>query len=98
MSKDIIFHKNPDFVTRVIEGETMLMPIYKTSEEINCIYTLNDCASRVWQMIDGKKSLAEIKKNIQKEFDSTQEEIEKELNNLLKDLEDIKAIEKKKLN
>ncbi len=95
MSKDIVFHKNPDFVTRVIEGETMLMPIYKTSEEINCIYTLNDCASSVWEMIDGKKPLAEIKKNIQKEFDSTQEEIEKELGNLLKDLESIKAIERK---
>lgn len=92
MEENKILRKNPDMVTRVIEDETILLPIYKTSDEINCIYTLNKVASRVWEIIDGKKSLGKIKKNILEEFETTPKELDKELNKLLKDLKEIKAI------
>lgn len=84
--------KNPDVVTRVIEDETILMPIYKSSDEINCIYTLNKQAAFVWDLIDGKSTLAEIKKKILGEFDSPSAEVDKELAGLLKDLTEIKAV------
>lgn len=92
MKESAILKKNPDMVSRTIEDETILMPIYKTSEEINCIYTLNDVAARVWELINGKRSLATIKKTLLEEFDVTQKELDKELDKLLKDLKEIKAI------
>lgn len=92
MKESAILKKNPDMVSRTIEDETILMPIYKTSEEINCIYTLNDVAARVWELINGKRSLATIKKTLLEEFDVTQKELDKELDKLLKDLKGIKAI------
>lgn len=92
MKDSIVLKKNPDIVTRVIDGETILMPIYRTSDEINCIYTLNKVASRVWEMIDGKKSYAKIKKEILGEFDATSKEVDKEMALLFKDLKEIKAI------
>ncbi len=84
--------KNPNMVTRMIGNETILIPVYKTSDEISCIYTLNRIASRVWEMFDGKKVLSEIKKKILKEFATTPQEADKELKKLLKDLKEIKAI------
>ena len=92
MEETAVLRKNKDMVTRVIDDETILLPIYKTSEEINCIYTLNKIASQVWELIDGKKTLGEIKKIILKKFDTTPEEVDKEMAKLLKDLKEIKAI------
>lgn len=92
MHENTIVRKNPNVVTRVIGDETILLPIYKTSYEISCIYTLNKVASRVWEMFDGKKDLSEIKKRVLKEFDTTPKEADKELEKLLKDLNEIKAI------
>ncbi len=89
---DIVLRKNKDIVTRVIEDETILMPIYKTSDEINCIYTLNKVASRVWELLDGKRTLTELKNKLLKEFDTTPEEVDKEIEKLLKDLKEIKAV------
>lgn len=86
-----VLKKNPDIVTRVIDDETILLPIYKSSEEINCIYTLNNSASRIWELFDGKTTLGEIKKRILEEFETTPEEFEKEMEGLLKDLNEIKA-------
>lgn len=84
--------KNPNIVTREIGGETILLPIYKTSDEINCIYTLNQAASRVWKLIDGRRTLGAIKKKVLDEFSSTPQEIEREMGKLLKDLKEMKAL------
>lgn len=92
MQKTTGLRKNPNMVTRVIDDETILMPIYKTSDEINCIYTLNKVASRIWELIDGKRTLSDLKKQILNEFDTTSEEVDKEMGSFLKDLKEIKAV------
>ena len=92
MDKNLVLRKNKDMVTRVIDDETILLPIYKTSQEINCIYTLNKVGSRLWELIDGKKTLGAIKKQVLKEFDTTPQEVDKEITKFLKDLKEIKAI------
>jgi len=83
-----IFKKNSKIVVRKIEDETILMPLYSTSEEIDCIYTLNDAAARIWELIDGKRTLGKIKKIFLDEFDVAEEE----LADFLKDLEEIRAV------
>jgi len=93
MNDGAVLKKNPDFVTRVIEDETILIPIFKTSKEANYIYTLNKVAHEVWNLIDGRKSLAEIKKKVLKKFDTTSQEVDNEMKKFLKDLKEIKAIQ-----
>jgi len=92
MQEAKILRKNKDMVARVIDGETILLPVYKTSNDINCIYTLNNVASLVWNLIDGKKTLVQIKKVVLAEFDTDEKEVDKEMARLLKDLKQIKAI------
>ena len=84
MEKDLLLKKNSNMVTRVIEDETILLPICKTSDEINYIYTLNKVASRVWELIDGKRTYSQIKGEILGEFDTTSEEADREMRGLLK--------------
>jgi methyltransferase-like protein len=92
MEDSLILKKNPDMVTRQIDKETMLVPVVKASDDINCIYTLNETASFVWSMIDGKKTIAQIKKAVLAKFDTTASEADKKLGSLVKDLKKAKAI------
>ena len=92
MKGDKALRKNNDIVTRKIEDETILMPIYKTSDEINCIYTLNKVASEIWDLIDGKRTLKDIRKVILERFDTTPGEADKEMTGFLKELKEIKAV------
>jgi len=90
--KKAILRKNPDMVTRVIDDEAILMPVFKSSKDMRCIYTLNKVANRVWELIDGKRTLDAIKNTILKEFDTTPAEVDKRLAKLIKDLREAKAI------
>jgi len=92
MQNTTVLKKNPDMVTRVIDDETILLPIYKSSDDISCIYSLNKVASRVWEAIDGKRTVAQIKAKVLKEFDTTPEEVNKELGMFVKELKEIKAV------
>lgn len=92
MDEKLILRKNPDVVARVIDDETILLPIFKSSEEANCIYSLDKTGSVIWKMIDGKKTLGSIKKAILKEFDATPAEVDKEMKKFLKDLKETKAL------
>jgi hypothetical protein len=87
-----VLRKNPNMVSRVIADEVILLPIYRASEEINCIYTLNKPAAKVWGMINGKRKLAEIKNKVLADFDTTPKEADKEMQKLVKELKEIKAI------
>jgi hypothetical protein len=88
MKDSLVLKKNPDIVSRTIEDETILLPIYKTSDEINCIYTLNDVGARIWELIDGKRNLEKVKKILLKEFEATDKELDRELAKFI----EIKAI------
>jgi hypothetical protein len=91
MDKDIVLKKNKNIVSRLIAGEMVLVPISRSSSENNCIYTLNEPATRVWELIDGKRKLTAIIEVLAQEFTSDSRDIEKELNKLLKEFVEIKA-------
>ncbi len=92
MKKQQALRKNPNIVTRVIEEETILLPVYSGSKEINSIYTLNEPASRIWSMINGKRTADDLKTYLLKTFDVTPEEADKKLGTFLKELKSIKAV------
>ena len=79
-------------VHRVIGGETILLPVYKASEEINCIYTLNPAAAWVWEMIDGKNTLARIKNKAEEDFRERAENVSRKMDKLISELKEIKAV------
>ena|GEM_PF-601539 len=91
-SEKRIYVRNPDMVSRAIDGSTILLPVCRTSDGIDCIYTLNQPAAWVWNNIDGKTGADAIAVRAEKEFSSKPEEIAAELETLFAELLEIKAI------
>lgn len=86
------FKKDPNMVFRKIADEVILVPIRQNVGDLESIYTLNEVAARIWELIDGKRNMGEIKDKIVEEFEVTPEEAEKDLVEHLQQLEGIKAI------
>ena len=88
------FVKDPNIVSRRIAGEVILVPIRKNVGDLESIYTLNEVAARIWELIDGRRDIRQIEKIITDEFDVTSEKAERDIRNLLKQLAKIGAITK----
>ncbi|MGE5279488.1 MAG: PqqD family protein [Deltaproteobacteria bacterium] len=68
MRLDAVLHKDPDIVFRKIAGEYVLVPIRHRVGDLDNIYTLNETAARIWELIDGRRTLAEIRDALAREF------------------------------
>jgi len=86
------FTKDPSIVSRKIADECILVPIKQSASEVDSIYTVNEVGSRIWELIDGEKSLSEISDVIIDEFEVSNEEAEKDLIEFLQQLEQVGAV------
>lgn len=93
MNENRVFKKSSQMVTREFEGELVLLPLYKSSKDLNYIYTLNETAASAWELIDGKRTLDEIKEKLLQEFDIDEKRLTSQLDELVTDLRSFKAIE-----
>jgi hypothetical protein len=69
-----VLSKSPDVVSRKIDEESILVPIRQTGSDVQCIYTLDGVASRIWDLIDGERTASEIADLIVSEYDVTIEQ------------------------
>jgi len=76
---DAVYHKDPDIVFRKISGECILVPIRRRVGDLDNIYTLNETAARIWELIDGRRTLAEIRDGLAAEFAVPVQEAERDL-------------------
>ena len=87
-----VYRKSDSVVFRKIGDEFILVPIRQNVGDLDSIYTLNETAARIWELIDGERSLHEIKSMMIEEFDVSGAEAEKDLIEHLQQLEGINAV------
>lgn len=87
-----IYKKSDSMVFRKIGDELILVPIRQNAGDLDSIYTLNETAAYVWDLIDGQTTVGEIKEKILEEFDVTSEDAERDLQEHLLQLMTLKAI------
>jgi len=89
---DKVYKKSDSIVSRKIADEFILVPIRQNVGDLESISTLNEVAARIWELIDGKMKVREIKDKIVEEFEVTPQQVEKDLIEYIKQLEKIEAI------
>lgn len=88
------FQKASSIVSRKIADEVILVPIRRNVGEVECLYTLNEVAARVWELLDGKMSLQTVRDTLFGEFAVGEQEAQEDLMVLIEQLQQIGAIEK----
>ena len=88
------YKRNENFVFRKIDKEMILVPIKNNVGDMGYIYNFNELAAFVWENLDGKDRLQDIKDSIVEEFEVSAQQAEEDLCEFVDDLKEIGAIEK----
>lgn len=83
---DVIYKKSSDIVFRQIGGEYILVPIRHKVGDLENIYTLNEVAARIWELIDGKNDIERIRDYIAREFEIDSNTAEKDIAEFIEQL------------
>ncbi len=92
VSPSSILSKDPAIVYREIAGEALLVPIRRHVGDLESIYTLNETAARIWSLIDGQRSVQEIRDQIVAEFAVGEDEALQDVIELVEQLKGIGAV------
>ena len=87
-----VYRHDPSIVSRIIAGQAILVPIHKNMGDMDNIYTLNETAARVWDLIDGQRTLGEVHQQIVTEFDVDPKQAEQDIIGIVGELQKLGAI------
>jgi len=66
---DSIYERNDRVVSRRIVDELILVPVRQSVADLETLYTLNEVGARVYELIDGSRTVGEIVEVIVAEFE-----------------------------
>ncbi len=81
-----VFKKDERIVTRGVAGETILVPLRGKLAELQRIFSLNPVAEYIWQELDGKRSVEEIRDDVLANFAVEKEQADREIDLFVKEL------------
>jgi hypothetical protein len=79
--------RDPDIVARRVADECILVPIRRRSEDVESIYTLNEVAAFVWELLDGQRRFDDLRDAVVAEFEVERDQAESDLAAFLEQLQ-----------
>jgi hypothetical protein len=85
---DMIVKRSDKAVCRLIDGDVVIL-----IPEEGILYAVGGCGSRVWELIDGKSTVAEIVKVIYDEYEVEPERARLDIIEFINDLSNLDLVE-----
>ena len=83
---DACYEKDPNVVSRELGGERILVPITKQAADMAAVYVLNEVGASIWELLDGKRTLADITGLLLREYEVGQETVEADIFEIVDEL------------
>ncbi|MFH1141860.1 MAG: PqqD family protein [Chloroflexota bacterium] len=87
-----VYQKGGNIVCRNIGGELILVPISREAGDMACFYTLNSVGARIWELLDGKRPVADIAGTIVEEYEVDLEGARKDSMDFLRRMEEMGVV------
>ena len=81
------FVQDREVVTRRIVGETIIVPVRSHVVDLDCIYTLDEVGTLIWERLDGQTDGHQIVAAVCQEYEVTPEEAAHDLQEFLHTME-----------
>ncbi len=93
MMPHAVFKKNQGVVFRRIGDECVLVPIVNNAGDLSSVYTLNEVGTRIWELLDGNRSIAVLCKAIEDEYEVSADTAAADVSEFIGELIGIKFLE-----
>ena len=85
--------RSDTIVHRQIGSEAILVPIRGDAVDLESIYTLNEVGRRIWHLLDGRRTVAQLCGAIMAEFEVDADAAQRDVQDFLEELIALKAVE-----
>lgn len=92
MVEGVRYERNPDFIFRKIVDELVLVPIRQNVADMDCIYTMNPVGAFIWERLDGRLTLGDLRTAIVETYGVADEVADSDVLEFVSELEQAGAV------
>jgi Coenzyme PQQ synthesis protein D (PqqD) len=81
-----VFVRSQLVVSRLIGGETLIVPVRGNVGDLASIYSFNEIGSLIWKLLDIPKELTELLSAVEQAYDVKEERARKDVEQFLRDM------------
>jgi hypothetical protein len=86
------FARTGDVVRRQIADEIILVPVRQSAEDLDSIYSINPMAAQIWDLLDGQRTLGDIRDLLLQDYNVTPAELDRDIAEFVEQLMSEKLI------
>ncbi|MCB1069301.1 MAG: PqqD family protein [Verrucomicrobia bacterium] len=87
-----VCEKNPGVVERNLRNATLLIPVMRDFDELNCLYSLNETARLIWREAGSGRSVADISSQIAETYDVAPDTAQADTEAVIQELLNLKLL------
>src|SRR5438309_11733508 len=88
-----LYIRSQSVVSRVVAGETLIVPVRGRVGDLASIYSFNGTGSLIWQLLDAPRSLAGLIDAVEREFDVEQQQAQRDVKQFLNDMRSVGLVD-----
>ena len=80
-------------VSRVVAGETLIVPIRGKVGDLASIYSFNGTGSLIWKLLESPRTVAELVTAVEKEYDVEPQQAERDVASFVDEMKAVGLVE-----
>ena len=92
-SQEQVFTRSRSVVSRVVGGETLIVPVRGKVGDLASIYSFNGTGSLIWQLLDAPRTLADLIDAMERENAIDSEQARRDVTTFLNDMQSVGLVD-----
>ena len=88
-----IFVRSQSVVSRRVSGETLIVPVRGKVGDLASIYSVNEVASLIWQLLEMPRNVSELVSAVEGEYDVDPQQAQQDVSKFLNDMLSVGLVE-----
>ena len=84
-----LFTRSRSVVSRVVAGETLIVPVRGKVGDLASIYSFNGTGSLIWKLLDTPRGLTDLIDAVEREYEVEKEQAQKDVTQFLNDMRSV---------
>jgi hypothetical protein len=91
--REPLFTRSRTVVSRVVAGETLIVPVRGKVGDLASIYSFNGTGSLIWKLLDTPRRLTDLIAAVESEYEVDHQQAQKDVTRFLDDLRSVGLLE-----
>lgn len=88
-----LFIRSQSVVSRVVAGETLIVPVRGRVGDLASIYSFNGTGSLIWQMLESPRTVGELVEAVAQQFEVEQPRAEQDVKQFVREMISVGLVE-----